>query len=406
MSTSLTDYRALLRAPGARAPMLASALGRFPIAMLGLASLFYVQRSYDSFAWAGFVAAAALIGESTGSVVQGRIIDRHGPTRPLLLISVLFAAAGAGLFVAIEHRIGLPVLIAASLAMGLTTPALPGSSRALWSHLVPAGSRREAAYTYEAVSLEVFFILGPAAAAALIVAPWAGTGLAVAVTMMLLGAVSFALTRTVRGRRPTATSASSGWGALTSPGMRVVTLAALGFGVVVGVVEVGVPAVTTEAGRPALAGALLSAWSVASVLAGLLYGLRPWPRALHLRLPVLLAWFGLSVGAMALAPGLLGVTVAMLVAGCAVTPQVTAHSMVVELAAPAGTATEAFGWVITATTLGLAGGQALGGTLVEAMGPDTAFLTGGATAVVLAGLVALLRGNLAPARQPAVPANR
>lgn len=396
MSTSLTDYRALLRAPGARAPMLASALGRFPIAMIGLASLFYVQRSYDSFAWAGFVAAAALVGESTGSVVQGRIIDRLGPTRPLLVITVLFAAASGCLFVAIEHHLGLPVLVAVGLAMGLCTPALPGSSRALWAHLVPAGSRREAAYTYEAISLEVFFILGPAAAAGLATMPWAGTGLAVAVAMMLLGAAGFALTGTVRGRRPAATVGGSRLGALASPGMRVMTLAALGFGAAVGVVEVGVPAVATEAGRPALAGVLLSAWSVTSVLVGLLYGMRPWPRALRHRVPALLAAFGLAVAGMAAAPDLVWLAVAMVAAGATITPQATAHSMGVELTAPAGTATEAFGWVITAVTLGLAGGQAAGGALVEARGPSSAFLAGAVSAVVMAAVVTVLRANLRP----------
>jgi MFS family permease len=398
--TSLTDYRALLRIPGARGPVLASALGRFPIAMIGLATLFYVQRSYGTFAWAGFVAAAALIGESAGSVVQGRIIDRLGATRPLVAVSGIFAVAGTALVLAIEHGLGLAPLVITALVLGLSTPALPGTSRALWAHLVPPGSGREAAYTYEAVSLEVFFILGPAFAAALITMPWAGTGLTVAVGMMLLGAVTFALTDTVRGRRPTPTSASSGWGALASPGMRVVTLAALGFGAVAGVVEVGVPAVATEAGRPALAGVLLACWSFASVLAGLLYGLRPWPRALHHRLPALLAALGLGVAAMAAAPDLLWLAVTMVVAGCTITPQATAHSMAVELAAPAGTATEAFGWVITAVTLGLAGGQALGGALVEGYGPASAFLAGAAAALVVAALVALLRTSLAPERQP------
>ena len=404
MATSLTDYRALLRIPGTRGPVLASALGRFPIAMVGLASLLYVQRSYGTFAWAGFVGAGALVGESAGSVIQGRIIDRHGPTRPLLAVAAIFAAASAALVLAIEHHLGLAPLVALSLAVGVSTPALPGTSRALWAHLVPPGSGREAAYTYEAVSLEVFFILGPAAAATLATMPWAGTGLAVAAGMMLLGAVSFALTDTVRGRRPTRASASSGWGALASPGMRVVTLAALGFGVAVGVVEVGVPAVTTEAGRPALAGLLLSGWSVASVLAGLLYGLRPWPRALHHRLPMLLTAFGLATALMAAAPNLVWLAVAMALSGATITPQATTQSMAVELAAPAGTATEAFGWVITAVTLGLAGGQALGGALVEAHGPGSAFLAGGAAAGALAGLVALWRACLTPGPQPAAGA--
>jgi MFS family permease len=394
MATSLADYRAALRAPGVTGPLLASALGRFPIAMLGLASLFYVQRSYGSFGAAGFVAAAALGGESVGSVLQGRIIDRHGPTRPLLVTSAIFAASGACLVLSIEHRLAVPALVGAALAVGLSTPALPGASRALWEVLVPAGRRREAAYTYEAVSLEVFFILGPAVAAGLIAMPWPGTGLAVALGAMLLGTVVFALTGTVRARRPAGTAGGTGWGALASPGMRVVALAGMGFGCVAGVVEVGVPAVTTHAGRPALAGLLLSAWSIASVLAGMLYALRPWPSALHLRLPTLLAGFALAVAAMAFAPGLVGVSLIMLLAGCLITPQVTGHSLGVELAAPAGTATEAFGWVITAVTLGLAGGQALGGALVDAHGPSTAFLAGGLAGIALATAMWFMRFGL------------
>jgi MFS family permease len=405
VGASLTDYRALVRTPGALGPMLASALGRFPIAMLGLASLFYVQRGYGTFAWAGFVAAANLIGQATGAVVQGRIMDRLGPTRPLLVVSAIFASASSALVVAIERHLGLAVLVAVALAVGLTIPALPGASRALWTHLVPPGPRREAAYTYEAVSLEVFFILGPAAAAALVTARWAGTGLVVAVGTMLLGAVLFALTGRVRRQRPSGGRAGAGWGALASPGMRVVALASLGFGLVVGVVEVGVPAAATEAGRPALAGPLLSGWSVASVLAGLVYARHPWPSALRHRLPALVGGFGLAVAGMAFAPGLAWLAAVMLVAGCLITPQVTAHSVAVELAAPAGTATEAFGWVVTAATLGLAGGQAMGGALVDARGPSSAFLAGGSAALALAVLLAVLAAR-ARAYLERVPAAR
>lgn len=408
MPASLPDYHAALRAPGAVVPALTSALGRFPMAMLGLASLFYVQRGYHSFAAAGLAAAAALAGEAGGSVVQGRIIDRLGPTRPLLAASAVFASA-AGLFtLAVERRLPVPVLLVGALLAGLSTPALPGASRALWAELVPAGPIREAAYTYEAVSLEVFFILGPAAAGALLPAPWSGTGFVTAVVMMLVGAVGFALTATVRRRRPPARSGSgsrSAWGALISPGMRVVALGALGFGWVVGVVEVGVPAATTAAGRPALAGLLLSGWSIASVLAGLLYTRRPWPAPLHLRLPALVAAFALAVGAMGVlaGQGLIGIGAAMLVAGCLLTPQVTAQSLGVEQAALPGTATEAFGWTITAATLGLAGGQALGGTLTQAGGPGAAFLAGAGAGLLIAVVLWLARGALAVPVEPAVP---
>jgi len=138
-TSSLADYRAALTAPGALLPALASALARLPMAMIGLATLLYVQRVSGSFATAGLVSAGALIGVSCGSIVQGRVIDRIGPTRPLLVAAALLAAAGAALVGAVEARAPLPVLVAAAVGVGLAQPAMPGASRALWARLVPAG---------------------------------------------------------------------------------------------------------------------------------------------------------------------------------------------------------------------------------------------------------------------------
>jgi hypothetical protein len=181
--------------------------------------------------------------------------------------------------------------------------------------------------------------------------------------------------------------------------MRTVALASLGFGLVVGTVEVGVPAVTAAAGSPSMGGVLLSAWSVASVFAGILYSMRPWPRPLHLRMPVLLAVFAVLVATMASTGptgSILVLVITMLAAGSMITPQVTAHSVALDFAVPAGTATEGFGWVITAATLGLAAGQSVAGVVVDAAGPASAFLAGGLGGVALAAVLWMRRGTLAP----------
>jgi MFS family permease len=416
-SISLADYRAALTTRGAAGPALCSALGRLPIAMFSLATLLYVQRATGSFATAGLVSAGVLAGVSLGSVLQGRVLDRYGATRPLLVVVVLFVASVGGLVAAVEAGLVLAVVVAAALLSGLTSPALPGASRALWARLIPTGSRRDAAYSYEAISLEVFFILGPALAVFLVAAPWPGTGLAVATLAMATGTVGFALSRVVRTDRralragriaPGDVGGIGLLGAPAQPGIRTVALASLGFGLVIGAVEVGVPAVTaTTFGSTTLGGVLLSAWSVTSVLAGVLYGMRPWPRPLHLRMPVLLGAFASLVLAMALvgpSGSLLVLALAMLAAGATITPQVTAHSIAVDRTAPAGTATEAFGWVITAATLGVAGGQSLGGVVVEAAGPPAAFVAGGVAGLVLAGALWLRRATLAPAPAPALTA--
>lgn len=387
-----------MTSPGAKIPVLASALARLPVAMISLATLLYVQRMTGSFAVAGLVSAGLLAGSSLGMVAQGRLMDRVGPTRPLLVAAAVFSVATAGLITAVQTDGPLVLLVAVALLSGLVQPGTPAASRALWGRLVPAGPLRDAAYSYEAISLEVFFILGPALAAFLVATPWPGTGLVVAVIAMVVGTVGFALSCPVRTQKAAPEELPLGLlGALARKGMRTVALAALGCSLVVGSVEVGVPAVATAAGSQALGGVLLSAWSVTSVLAGIVYSMRPWPRPLHLRVPVLLAVFAVLVSAMALTgplDSLLVLVVVMLAAGALITPQLTANSLAVQVVAPVGTATEGFGWVVTASLLGLAAGQSLAGGAVEVLGPPGAFLAGGITGALVAGVLWLRRATL------------
>jgi MFS family permease len=396
----MSDYRAALTSPGAGVPALFSVLARMPIAMVGLSLLLYVQRETGSFAIAGLVSAGSLVGVALGAVVQGRIMDRRGPTGPLLVIVGLFAVAVAAVLFAIESGQPTAVTVLLGGAVGFTEPMVGSASRALWTHLVPAGPLRHAAYAYEAISMEVFFILGPAVAGLLVAAPWAGTGVVLGAVCMAVGGIGFALSPAVRSVRPDHATRDL-LGALRSPGMRTVALAALGFGVTVGFVEVAVPAAATEAGHAPLGGLMLALWSLSSVAFGLFYAVHPWPRAMHLRLPVLLGLFALLVAPLSLLTGLLALSIGLLVAGIWITPQATAHSTAIELVAPGGTATEAFGWVVTAVTLGLAAGQSISGYLVEHVGVGASFLASSGAGLVIAALVWARRGTVtayAPAR--------
>lgn len=401
-SAGLADFRAALTTPGARTPVLTSLLARMPIAMVGLSLLLYVQRESGSFAVAGFVSAGSLIGVAIGAVAQGRIMDRLGPTRPLLVASALFMTTVTAVIVAIESGQTGPALVALGWLIGFTEPMVGSASRALWTHLLPAGPIRHAAFAYEAISLEVFFILGPALAGILVAAPWAGTGLVFSTACMVIGAVGFALTTVVRAVRPTSSGGGHLLGALATPGMRTVALAALGFGVTVGFVEVAIPAAATNAGHAPLGGVMLAAWSLTSVIFGVYYAARPWPRRMGLRLPFLLGMFALFVIPMASTSSLLWLAVLSLLGGMWITPQSTTHSTAIELVAPEGTATEAFGWIVTSVTLGLAAGQSASGYLVEHVGVWSAFISAGAAGLLIAGLVLARRGTIAeqPAPRP------
>ncbi|PWW65957.1 MFS transporter [Actinokineospora spheciospongiae] len=401
-STGLSDYRAALTAPGARGPVLTSLLGRLPVAMIGLAMLFYVQDATGSFASAGLVSAAALVGVAIGSVAQGRIMDRVGPTLPLLVTATLFALVVTASVLAVESGAPTPVLIAFGFGVGITEPMIGAASRAMWTRLVPAGPVRDAALAYEAISMEVFFILGPALSGVLIAAPWAGTGVVAGAACMVVGAFGFALTPTIRRVRPAPNAARGGLlGALASPGLRTVALAAMGFGVTIGFVEVAVPAAATATGNAPAGGLLLGLWSISSVAFGVFYGVRPWPRPMSLRLPALLAGFSVLVALLAIPTSLISLGIVLLVAGMLVTPQATAHSAAIELVAPQSSATEAFGWVITAVTLGLAFGQSVSGQLVEHVGVWAAYVAACVVGLLFAVVVYLRRSTVQDAADQA-----
>ena len=393
-SARLSDYRAALTTPGMRGPVVASLLARLPIAMVGLSLLLYVERATGSFAVAGMVSAAALVGVAMGSVVQGRLMDRFGPTRPLIAVTALFAVFVTVSVLAVEAGSTVFVLVPLALGVGATEPMVGSASRALWERMVPTGPTRMAAYAYEAISMEVFFILGPGLAGLLLAAPWAGTGVVVGAVLMVVGALWFATNPVVRAWGPVLQAPRPLLGAFAYPGMRTVALAALGFGVTIGFVEVAVPAFAKAAGQASMGGLMLSLWSVSSVIFGVLYGMRPWPRPMHLRLPVLLGGFALLAFVLAIPATLIGLGVALFLVGTLITPQSTAHSAAIEQVTPSGMAAEAFGWVITSVTVGLAIGQGLSGQLIEHFGTRPAFIASGVAGLLIALAVWLLRGTV------------
>ncbi|KOV80555.1 MFS transporter [Nocardia sp. NRRL S-836] len=393
-SARLSDYRAALTTPGMRGPVVASLLARLPIAMVGLSLLLYVERATGSFAAAGLVSAAALVGVAMGSVVQGRLMDRFGPTRPLAAVTALFTLFVTASVIAVEAGAPVFTLVPLALGVGATEPMVGSASRALWERMLPSGPTRMAAYAYESISMEVFFILGPGLAGLLLAAPWAGTGVVVGAVLMVIGALWFAFNPVVRAWGAVAATPRPLLGAFAYPGMRTVALAALGFGVTIGFVEVAVPAFAKAEGHASMGGLMLSLWSISSVIFGVLYGMRPWPRPMHLRLPVLLGGFGLLSLLLAIPATLVGLGIALFVVGTLITPQSTAHSAAIEQVTPNGMAAEAFGWVITSVTVGLALGQGLSGQLIEHFGTRPAFFAAGVAGLVIALAVWLLRATV------------
>lgn len=387
--SGLGRYAALLRRPYVRALLGWAMVARLPLGMTPLALILLIRGEGRSYAAAGAVSAAYTVAVAVGAPIAGRQVDRHGRAhvllpRALLYVALLVAVAVLGRAGASPVAVGIVAAVA-----GVTLAPVGASVRTLLPDL--AGDLRSAAFALEASLQEVYFVGGPLLVAALAsVRPFA----ALLGTAAAAGIGTVALTRLPPMReRPPAHADRSRIGALGSQGVRTIVALSTFLGLAFGAVEVTMPAFAEQHGSRALGGLALAAFAGGSLVGGFAVGLR---RAVDDRVRLVLFSAILPLGlALPLLAGSIAAQCALVfVAGLPIAPLVTGAYGLVDRIAPAGTFAEAFAWIGTSISAGLAGGTAIGGWLVDAHGVRSAIVCGVVAAVAGAAVVAARQGTL------------
>jgi predicted MFS family arabinose efflux permease len=383
-------YHALLSLPGARRPVIASALGSLAVGMAVLSIILLARESTGSFGAAGRVVGAFGLANAVGAVSQGRLMDRLGQPRVLRAAAVGHFAALVALVVAAEERAPAWVLAVCAAAGGLTLPQSPAAMRSLWNALVDDPESRQTAYALVTIVFEVSVMTAPVIVAGIVALASPAVAVLAGAACGTAGALAFAASpasKRWRGERH-----DVGWlGPLVAAPMRTVFLVISTFGIALGIIQVAVPAFAEDHGSAALGGLLLGALSAGSLVGGLVYGARNWAGSPATRLPLLMLIFGLALALLAVADSPLAVALLLFPAGLLIAPAVTVGSTLLDTVAPPGTATEAFAVMIMGIVAGSAAGNALGGALVD----DASF----ATAVLAAGGIAAAGAAWALARR-------
>ena len=388
-------YATLLALPGARRPVIASAVGSMPIGMFGLAILLLAQDATGSFAIAGRVVGAFGIGNALGAVTQGRLMDRLGQTWVLRVAAVVHAVACGVLVVAALKGAGTGVLYSCAAAGGLALPQLPAAMRSLWSTLARDQAQRETAYAMVSIVFEVSVITAPAITAAIVVIASPAVAVGVGAALAAGGALAFSATGASRAWRGVPHDA--GWlGPLAAPGMRTVMVVLGAFGTAVGVVQVLLPAFADERGSAETGGLYLALLSAGSLAGGLIYGARSWPGSPARRLPVLLLALGTGFALLAAASVPAVLAVLLVASGLVLAPATVVASTLLDTAAPPGTVTEAFAVMVMGIVAGTALGNALGGAIVEDWSYEAGALIAGAIAMLGAAVAVARRRTLTP----------
>ncbi len=382
----------VLRLPDVARTLVSSLFGRLPYTAIGLLLILRVREMGGSYADGGLVVAAFALALAVGSPLVGRMVDRRGQS--LVLVCCAVAASLPLAAIALVPDVA-PIAVVGALAAlsGLLHPPLSGCMRALWSTLVPDDDARHAVFALESSALELTFVIGPVVlVGGLAVATSPGVGLVACALLLVGGTLAFATTPSSRRWRPARPASDrSIAGALASPALLVLLLGVAFMGASFGAIELAVTAFAEEEGSSGLAGPLLGAWAVGSLLGGLVAARSGASSQPARRVLALLVATAVADAVLVAAPSPWALALALVLAGSFIAPAfATLYGMVPHLAR-AGTLTESYTWLTTGISVGAAAGSALAGALVAADSSRAGLAV--AAALVALGALSLVGGR-------------
>lgn len=404
--TALRQYLQVWRIPGAPMLLIAGIVGRLGIGMTPLALLMVVQQVTGRYSLAAVAGGVYALAGAALSPIAGRIADRVGPSPVLLVTAIAHPVALIGLLLASRAGADALVLIfVASAVAGATYPPLTAAIRGAWNDLTdPASGRyalRNTALAAETSLFEIVFVVGPSLVAVFVLVADAAAALVGAAVVTLVGTVTIALGKVMRGWRPHPhDSHAKGLGPLRVGGFPALLFCVAGLGIAFGAAGVAVPAYASAHDAPnaeSLAGILLAMWGTGSAIGGFWFGTRPPARNAARQFAQLLALLAATFVVFAVMPGPLALGVALVVGGATIAPALTLENTMVGRISPASMLNESYTWVVTVAVAASAAGGAGAGILVDLVGVPWAFVFAGVAVAAAAVVAALPTGSIARA---------
>jgi MFS family permease len=375
-------YRQALALPGVRTLLVLIFFARIPSTASGMILTLHVAVSMGrGYGAAGVVGAAATIGIALGAPLMGRVVDRFGLRRMVLITTV-----GEATFWLVARFLPYPLLLVCGFVGGaLVLPAMSIGRQAI-AALVPPDLRRTA-YSMDSVSTELSFMIGPAAA--VLVATQFSTQtamLSMAVGLVAVGTALYLVNPAVRSDAEKAEAKDVPRRSWLTPRMIGVLIIAAGAVFILGGTEVAVVAHMQASGDLGWTGVVMAVWAAGSATGGLVYG------ALRRPIPQVALMAGL--GALTIPIGLAGewwvLMLALIPAAALCAPTIASTAEEVARLAPPAVRGLATGLQSSSFTLGQAAGAPAVGFVVDHASPGWGFAVAGIGGLAVAGVAAVL----------------
>ena len=387
------SYRKIFSIPGGLKFSMAALFGRIPAGMIGLAIILPLSKSMGSYMSAGAVAAATMIGMAFFAPISGRLVDRHGQSKILIIFSLANLIATALLIACAQCNAPFAVLCTIGALCGASRLSTGTMARTRWAFVIPKQDMSQykeslqSAYAFESVIDEVVFISAPILATLLCTSVDPLAGLVCCLVSYVGGALALAMQyKTEPTIEPIRKKQSS---ALMISRLYIIFAAVLFIGVSAGAIEIIVVARADELGSRSLAGGLIATLAFSSMLSGFWYDTRRFkiePSLLWIRCLGLLT---LALVPFMFATNLVSLALALFVAGLSIAPTAISGQVLTERTIPTDLMNEGMSMIVTAMILGMALGSWLSGVLIDKIGT---YLTG--MLPLLATLAALIIASI------------
>jgi MFS family permease len=364
------SYLAILRRPGALGFSAAGFLGRMSMSMFGLGTVLLISAVTGKYGLAGTVAAAGAIGYAICAPQAAKLADRFGQHRVLRPLAVSFAIAVVGFIACAELRAPLWALLATGILAGASMPSLGPMVRARWSMMLDDPARLHTAFSLESVADEMIFVIGPALVTLLATEVYPAAGVGVAMLACVAGTLLLAAQRRseppVQARARPVTARR-----FAMPARGLITLAPvyLFIGAMFATIDLSTVDFAQRQGHKPLAGVILGIYALGSAIGGLWYGSRTWRARLERRFVVTLCCTVAGVSTFWAQPRLMSLALVIFFCGLTISPTLIAGYGLIERQAAAGRRTEGMTWLSSAISVGVAGGSAAAGHIIDAAGP-------------------------------------
>ncbi|GCD42479.1 MFS transporter [Streptomyces paromomycinus] len=393
-----SPYRALFDTPGTKSFTAAGFLGRMTLSMTSIGIVTMVSLLTGRYGLAGALAATVALASAVLSPQVSRLVDRHGQRRVLRPVTLISAAAIAGLLVSAQQRWPDWTLFVFTACAGCV-PSVGSMVRARWAAVHHSSPRLlHAAYSWESIVDEACFIVGPILSIGLCTSwfPEAGPLLA---TVFLVAGVFWLTAQRATEPPPHPREHLAKGSALRSRGLQVLVVTFVATGAIFGATDVVTLAFAEEQGHQGAASLVLASYALGSCAAGVVFGM------IHFKGPAARRWLvGVCAMAVSMIPlQLVGnlplLAVALFFAGLSIAPTMVTTMALVEQHVPRANLTEGMTWTSTGLAVGVAFGSSAAGWVVDAAGAGRGYLVPAVAGALAAAVAFLGYRRLRPAPQ-------